>query len=278
MRVGAAWVVPVVVLLLGLLVVIWFVRLVEPRLAFFPLSGEDVTPANAGVDFTARTIDTSDGERLRLWHLPRPDARARVVYFHGNGGNLSMWSDVLVPLWQRGFEVIAVDYRGYGLSTGAPSERGLYRDVDATLEAEHAMAPAGVPLIYWGRSLGVVMAAYGASRRAPDGLILEAGFPSMRSVVAGNPVLWVLSWFSSYRFPAAEWLSAVRSPALVLHGDRDSVIPYRLGRQLHEAIAGPKTFVTIPGGDHNDAVPRDPALYWSAVDTFVASLSVGRGR
>ena len=63
-------------------------------------------------------IDTADGERLRAWHLQRPDALAQVVYFHGNGGNLSLWSDVLVELWHRQLDVIAIDYRGYGLSTG----------------------------------------------------------------------------------------------------------------------------------------------------------------
>ena len=100
----------------------------------------------------------------------------------------------------------------------------------------------------------------------------------MRAVLETNPVLWALSWFSSYRFPTAEWMSAVKQPTLLLHGDRDSVIPYRLGQRLYETVQGPKTFVTIPGGDHNEPVPRDPAPYWEAVRKFVTSISNERSR
>jgi len=273
MRVTTTWVASLVLLVVAVAVVAWLVRRVEARLAFFPFEGEDATPSAYGVDFTALTIVTDDGERLRAWHLPRSDARARIVYFHGNGGNLSLWSDVLVGLWQAGFEVIAPDYRGYGLSTGSPSEQGLYRDVDATLRYVHEQQARGdLPLIYWGRSLGATMAAYAATRRPAHGIVLEAGFPSMRSVLETNPVLWALSWVSSYRFPTAQWMASVKQPTLVLHGDRDSIIPYRLGQRLYDRIPGPKTFVTIPGGDHNEPVPQDARGYWAAIHQFISLL------
>jgi fermentation-respiration switch protein FrsA (DUF1100 family) len=264
----------IVLLVAGLLVLVAAVRLLEPRLAFFPFAGEDVTPQDFGVSYTPLTLETEDGERLRAWHLPRADATAQVVYFHGNGGNLSLWADILVGLWRQGLEVIAVDYRGYGLSTGAPSEQGLYRDVASTLAHVHSrLRRPEVPLVYWGRSIGTAMAAYAGHRQAPDGLILEAGFPSARAVLESNPVMLLLSLFSSYRFATAEWMASVRTPTLVIHGDSDSVIPYRLGQRLHEALPGPKRFVTIPGGDHNDASPRDPERYWSAVKDFIATFS-----
>jgi fermentation-respiration switch protein FrsA (DUF1100 family) len=251
----------------------WGVRRLEPRLAFFPFAGEDVTPRQAGVPFTALTIETHDGERLRGWHLPRPDAIAQVVYFHGNGGNLSMWCDILVGLWQRRFDVVAVDYRGYGVSTGSPTEQGLYRDVEATLGHVHQKhRRTDIPTIYWGRSIGTAMAAYGATKRAPDGVVLEAGFPSARDVLQTNPVMLLLSYFGTYRFATADWMAGVTVPALVLHGDRDSVVPYRLGQRLYEALPGRKHFVTIPGGDHNDPAPTNPTLYWDAVVEFAQSL------
>jgi uncharacterized protein len=250
-----------------------FVRRLEPRLAFFPFAGEDTTPADAGIPFRAHTIDTADGERLRLWHLAHDTPAARVVYFHGNGGNLSMWAPVLGGLWQQGFDVVAIDYRGYGVSSGRPTESGLYRDVDATLAfVRERTPPAGAPLVYWGRSLGTAMAAYAAARQPPDGIILEAGFPSARSVLETNPLLWMLSWLSRYRFSTADWMQRVQRPALVLHGDRDSVIPYRLGQRLFASLAQPKTFVTLHGGDHNDAEPPDSRAYWSAVRAFVDTL------
>ncbi len=261
-----------------LAVVAGLVRLVEPSLAFFPLGGEDETPARYGIPYVPLTITTADGERIHVWHLPRADAQAQVVYFHGNGGNLSIWSDALIGLSRHQFDVIAVDYRGYGLSTGRPSELGLYRDVDATIALVHdRLRRPDLKLVYWGRSLGTTMAAYAAAMRAPDGVVLEAGFPSMRAVLETNPVLWLLSWVSSYRFPTARWMASVRSPALVLHGDADSVIPYRLGQRLYEAVPGPKRFVTILGGDHNDAAPRNGNAYWDAVAEFVRSLPVRSG-
>jgi fermentation-respiration switch protein FrsA (DUF1100 family) len=274
---GGRWLVwPLIGLVLvglALVVVAALVRVIEPGLAFFPLRGEDETPDQHDIAYTPLTITTVDGERLHAWHLPRADAQAQVVYFHGNGGNLSLWSQALIGLSRRRFDVIALDYRGYGLSTGRPSEAGLYRDVDATLDLVHErLRRTDLRLLYWGRSLGATMAAYAAAARAPDGVVLEAGFPSMRAVLETNPVLWLLSWVSSYRFPTAEWMTKVRAPVLVLHGDADSVIPFRLGRRLHDAIPGPKRFVTIPGGDHNDASPRSGEAYWDAVAEFVRSL------
>ena len=255
------------------LVVVLGVRLLEPRMAFFPFAGEDVTPRQLGADFTAHTFETADGERLRAWHLPRADAVAQVVYFHGNGGNLSIWTDVLVGLWRQRLDVVAVDYRGYGLSTGSPTEQGLYRDVEATItHVDATMRRPELPLIYWGRSLGTAMAGYAATRGRPDGVVLEAGFPSAKALFDRNPVMLVLSAFSTYRFATAEWMANVQTPALVIHGDRDSVIPYRLGQRLYEALPGRKRFVTIPGGDHNDPAPADPEPYWSAVREFIASL------
>jgi fermentation-respiration switch protein FrsA (DUF1100 family) len=254
------------------------VRWIEPRLAFFPFPGEAETPRDFGVPYDAVTIETSDGERLRAWMMtpPPPQAtRARIVYFHGNGGNLSNWSPILAGIVRRGYSVLAVDYRGYGLSTGRPTERGLYRDVDAVVARPWTEAENRLPLIYWGRSLGGAMAAYAATVRKPDGVIIEAGFPSARAAVRGSPVLAVLSLLASYRFPAGEYLNQANAPVLLLHGDRDSVIPFALGRELFEQVTAPKEFVVIPGGDHNDADPRDPKPYWAAIDRFIAARSGG---
>jgi fermentation-respiration switch protein FrsA (DUF1100 family) len=264
------WIVAIAVVGAGMFVLAVVVRAMEAEMAFFPSPGEDATPASYGLPYSPLTLATSDGERLRVWHLQRADARAQILYFHGNGGNLSVWADILVGLWRRGFDVIAVDYRGYGRSTGRPSEAGLYRDVDAAVGLVHGRVRlANRPLLYWGRSLGATMAAYAASTRAPEGVVLEAGFPSVRSVLEGNPLMWMLSWLSSYRFPTAEWMRSVKAPTLVIHGDADSVIPFRLGQRLHDGITGPKQFVTIRGGDHNDAIPPDAAAYWKAVDDFL---------
>lgn len=250
------------------------VRWLEPRMAFFPMRGEDVTPDYFHVSYQPSTIETRDGERLNAWTIGGGNIRARILYFHGNGGNLSVWAPIVSRVAAHDYAVLAFDYRGYGLSTGQPRERGLYRDVDAVVNRFWQTSSPGVPVIYWGRSLGVSMASYAATVREPDGLILEAGFPDARSLLRDSAVLSVLARFSSYRFPAAEFLNHLRRPvpALVLHGDNDHVIPIAQGRALYDAIKEPKRFVTIRGGDHNDETPSDPATYWDAVKTFIESL------
>ncbi len=269
-RRAVTWLVFLVLVVIALAAL---VRVLEPRIAFYPFPGETVTAETLGVPFETHTVTTDDGERLRVWRLRHEAPRAQVMYFHGNGGNLSLWSDVLARLWRRGLDVVAVDYRGYGESTGQPSESGLYRDVDATLAFVHeSLRVPDVPLVYWGRSLGGTVAAYAASRQPPDGVVLEAAFPDARAVLESSPLMWLLSWLGSYRFPTSQWMRAVNRPVLVIHGDQDSVIPYRLGQRLFGALGEPKRFVTVAGGDHNDPLPPDPSTYWESLDQFLGSL------
>src|SRR5262245_197831 len=239
-----------------------FVRLVEPAFAFFPLAGENVTPRELGARYGAITLTPRDGARLHAWQLPSAAPRAQIVYFHGNGGNLSVWAPILVGIARRGYSIVAVDYRGYGVSTGRPSERGLYRDVDAVLDYVAHHRDTRTPLVYWGRSLGTAMAAYAATVAAPHALILESGFPDARALVRSSPPLALLALFSTYRFPTAEFASRVQAPVLVVHGDRDSVVPFALGRALFDRISGSKEFLTVAGGDHNDVTPPDESRYW----------------
>jgi hypothetical protein len=257
---------------LGLAALAVAARWLAPRLAFFPTAGEQQTPAALGLPFETATLTTADGERLRAWLLPNPGAAAFVVYFHGNGGNLSAWLPILAGIQRQGLAVAAIDYRGYGASTGRPSEHGLYRDVDAALDWTSRLVNPGVPIVYWGRSLGTAMAAYAATKRTPDGLILEAGFASARRLLRGSPPLALLALFSSYRFPTAALARRARSPVLVVHGEDDHVVPIANGRELYESLAEPKRFHVVAGGDHNDAEPSDPRRYWEAVREFVAGI------
>jgi fermentation-respiration switch protein FrsA (DUF1100 family) len=126
-----------------------------------------------------------------------------------------------------------------------------------------------VRTIYWGRSLGCAVASYAASRRTPDALILESPFANVRSLFAGNPLMLVLSVFASYRFPTAQHLETYRGPLLVVHGDADTIIPFRAGRQVFDrASTAHKTFAVLEGADHND-MHADHPTYWKAVDAFL---------
>ncbi len=260
----------VVVTALSVLVLWLLVLWAQPRMAFFPYRGVQRTPDAAGLSYKDLRVTTSDGVTLHGWWLEHPEARGQVVYFHGNGGNLSLWLDVFADIHRRGFSVLAVDYRGYGASTGSPSEKGLYRDAEATTRyfAEH-LNRDDLLTIYWGRSLGSAVAAYAASRRAPDALILESPFPDVRTLFAGNPLMLGLSVFATYRFAASDHLEGYRGPLLVIHGDADSVIPFDAGRKVFERASSPqKTFIVLKDADHNEMYARRDD-YWPAIERFL---------
>ena len=232
-------------------------------------------PPQYGVTFRAETIVTADGERLRAVASATRRRRWRaVVYFHGNGGNLSIWSDILVGLWQQRFDVVAIDYRGYGVEhRTAVRERALSRcRRGAGVRARsRAAVRASADLLGTlarharGRLRGVRAAAgrdHPRSRISVDASVLET-----------NPVLWALSWLSSYRFPTAELDGrgdVARAGPARRPRQRDSVSP----RAAAVRIGCPdrRRFVTIPGGDHNDAAPAAADAYWSAIRRFVEGL------
>ena len=253
------------------IVALWALVLwAQPRMAFFPSRGVQRTPQNAGLEYKDLRITTADGVTLQGWWMPHPSPRGQILYWHGNGGNLSLWLDVFVDLRRHGFSVLAVDYRGYGGSEGSPSEKGIYRDADATVAhfAEQLRADDS-PTIYWGRSLGSVVAAYAAAKSPPDVLVLESAFPSARSLFAGNPVVLALSLFATYRFPTSEHLEGYRGPLLVIHGDADTLIPFEGGRKVFDrAQSSRKAFVALNGADHNEMYARRPD-YWPAIDRFL---------
>jgi alpha-beta hydrolase superfamily lysophospholipase len=248
-------------------VVVWWL---QPRMAFFPWPGVQRTPSDAGIPFDNLEITTSDGIRLHGWWMAHPSPRAAVIYWHGNGGNLSLWLDVLADIHRRGFSVLAVDYRGYGASAGSPTEQGIYLDARAVTAhyRQHLRRP-DVPTLYWGRSLGCSVASHAVREHPPDALILESPFPDVRSLFAGNLVMTGLGLFASYRFPTSEHLGGYAGPLLVLHGDADSIIPFRAGRQVYDSASTTrKTLVVLDGADHNDVHAGHPA-YWPAVDHFL---------
>jgi fermentation-respiration switch protein FrsA (DUF1100 family) len=257
----------VVVLLLKLVV-----SRLEPAMVFFPTRGEDDTPARYGLRYQPIKLRASDGVQIAAWQLEPDNATADIVYFHGNGGNLSMWLPVFATLHGFGYRVLAIDYRGYGLSEGTPSESGLVLDADAVARYTASSRDGKRPLVYWGRSLGGPIAAAAARVGHPDAVVLENTFPDKAAVVRSMPLFLLLNVFSSYRFNTVDPLRGFAKPVLVVHGDSDTIIPYRLGQQLFERLDAPKRFVTVPGGDHNDFFDARHEDYWAPIRAFLDAL------
>jgi pimeloyl-ACP methyl ester carboxylesterase len=204
-------------------------------------------------------LAAEDGAPVHALYLPRPQGPASgptIVHFHGNGETIADSLDVAADLAARGLGVLLVEYRGYGLSRGgpaaaSPTERGLYMDAAAALDA---LAREGVPpssTVLWGTSLGTGVAAEMAARGRGAALILVAPYTSIRAVASRLAPIFPASLYMADRFDTLGKAPGVRVPTLIVHGDQDELIPHAMGREVAGAIAGAR-LVTIEGGRHND--------------------------
>lgn len=203
-------------------------------------------------------FETSDGVKLFGWFFrsTAQPAGATVIYFHGNGGNLSYCDWVGESLSARGFDVLLFDYRGYGRSQGEPTdERGLYADADAAYDfVTKARGVDARRVVLYGQSLGTAAAADVASRRECGALVLESGLSSA-SDMAGAFIPWLprfVRGLTKNKLDSVGKLPRVGCPVFVVHGGRDEIIPVAQGRRLFEAAPEPKRLHVVEGAGHND--------------------------
>lgn len=263
--------VPLIPVLAGILLILWWlVPRLESQYVFRPGHEVYTTPAEVGIAFDQYFIETPDGCRLSAWHLCPARPVGGIVYFHGNSGNLGIMVEILDQLYRCDLQVLAVDYRGYGWSTGIPSEAGLYQDSLSTVRyfQEH-LRNEGVPSVYWGRSLGSCMAAFASAQVPPDGLILETAFRSKSTLLRYYPQFRLFQPFSRCRFETVRYLKGHLFPVLLLHGNRDRRVPFEEGRRLFDKLTAPKDFYCVEGADHVNLHRVDGVSYMRRVLQFV---------
>jgi abhydrolase domain-containing protein 17 len=186
-------------------------------------------------------------EKIAAIYLPNPQAKYTLLYNHGNALDLGDLRPILDRLHQWGFSVFAYDYRGYGTSSGHPSENNAYQDANVAysyLTQELKVPPQQI--IIYGQSLGGGIATELAVQQPAAGLILESTFTSAFRVVVPFPIL------PFDKFTNQDKLRKVRYPVLVMHGEADEVIPFQHGQRLFATAAEPKLALWIPGAGHND--------------------------
>jgi fermentation-respiration switch protein FrsA (DUF1100 family) len=215
----------------------------------YPASPERTTAAQAGLSgFEDVALPTPDGERILGWYRAPEPGRALLLYFHGNGGGLRDRAGRARVLTQHGRGLLIVSYRGYSGSTGTPTEAGLRTDARTAYDWLAERFPAERIVLY-GESLGTGVAVGLATERPVAGVILDAPFTSAADVAGHHyPFLPVLLLRDQYR--SLERIRDIGAPLLVLHGERDGVVPFALGERLYEHAPEPKRFLRIPGGDH----------------------------
>jgi uncharacterized protein len=233
------------------LVLVATMYLAQRSLMYFPETLR-TTPTQAGLPEAEEvTLDTADGERVIAWHIaPRGD-QPIILYFHGNGGALRYRIDRYRALTQDGSGLVALSYRGYGGSSGRPSEAGLIEDARATYGFAAKRYPEA-RLVLWGESLGTGVAVALAAEKKVARLVLEMPFLSVVSIAASAYPFVPVRLLMKDQFRSDLRIRDVTAPVLIVHGDRDDVIPIESGEQLYALIAGPKRFLRIPGAGHED--------------------------
>lgn len=250
------------ILAVAYMAVVLLVYFGQSRLIYFPQIGQEIsdTPDAIGMDYTPVNIATADGETLHGWWVTVPDAKGAVLFFHGNAGNISHRINFLVMFKQLGYNTLLFDYRGYGQSSGAPSESGMYLDAQAAwryLTATQGITAERIAL--FGESLGGAVAAWLAAREKPGLLVLASTFTSVPDMAAEIYPFLPVRWLARFHYNTLESLQSVTCPVLIAHSPEDEIVPFEHGQQLFQAAPEPKQFLTLEGGHNSGFIFMQPA-------------------
>ncbi len=237
---------------IGALAALFFTQ----RSLLFPIpTSERVTPAAAGFpEAEEHVLTTSDGERVIVWHVPAKLGHAVMLYFPGNGDFLAGRISRFKAMTSDRAGLVVLSYRGYACSSGQPSEPGLLRDAAAAYAFTSARYAAD-RIVVWGFSLGTgVAVALAAEQKKVGKMILEAPYTSTVDIAGALPLLRFVPVRLLMRdqFRSDQRIARVAAPLLVMHGDRDQVIPIAASERLFALAHEPKQFVRLAGGGHDD--------------------------
>ncbi len=219
-------------------------------------------------------FQANDGTPLFGWFIHAGPRTPVLLWCHGNAGNITHRLGNLAQLFRLGLSVFLFDYRGFGQSQGTPSETGLYQDgLAAYAHLVTARKVSPTRLVVFGRSLGSTVAGHLAAQHEAAGLILESSFPSIEHMARTHYFGLPAHWLIRAKFDLAMSVRRVKIPVLVIHGDRDRVVPIRLGREVYENASAPKDFYPIPGAGHNDVTTVGGRAYFQRIMKFIALVT-----
>jgi fermentation-respiration switch protein FrsA (DUF1100 family) len=248
----------------------------QRKLMYFPDRAR-VQPAEVGLaDVAERVLKTPDGARVVAWYGKARPGQPTLLYFHGNGGSLAIRAERIRRFMAEGWGVYMMTYRGYGGGTGNPTE--VNNVADARL-AYGALVLEGVSpstIILYGESLGTGIATRIAVERSVAGLILDAPYTSIVDVAAQAYPFLPVRMFLTDRYETSKYIANVKVPLLILHGERDGVVPVAMGRELARLANEPKRLVVFPEGGHSNLyVDGNTAL--DVVRRWIAELKLPTG-
>lgn len=249
-----------------------FVFFSQPGMIFFPLKQIHSTPNDWGLSFEPTKLKLKDKTMVSAWYIPHPEARKTVLFFHGNGGNMSHRVSSVSVFHQLKLNVLIIDYPGYGESEGLPTETGLYQSADAAWQyLMTAKKFKAENIIIFGRSLGGAVAVDLAARVNPAAVILESTFTSASDMAEIIFPLLSRFLYLRYSFDSESKIKNITSPLLVIHSPDDEMIPFTLGKKLFTHANANKQFLQITGG-HNDGFIKSMSSYENALNDFIKAL------
>jgi hypothetical protein len=255
----------------GYLIVLLMISLIENLLVYPTWSIGSGSWSPTDLEFEPVHFPSADGTRLYGWFFEHPEPTISIVFYHGNGEDISRLGHFANELRDRfDASVFVFDYRGYGKSAGRPTERGVIGDGHAAANwlAERSGTSVG-QLVHWGRSLGGGVAVDVTSHHGGRALILDRTFTTIPDAAASHFLYgWFpVRWLMRNRFDSLSKIAAYSGPLFQTHGTKDRTVPYALGQRLHQACPSrDKSFLTLPDTDHNDPNPRE---YHQAITAFL---------
>lgn len=233
---------------LALLVLAYFV---QDKFIFRPEMLPQEFEYKYDVPFKELFFDVSPGVRINGLHFFRPQPVGLILYLHGNTRSIKGWAKYARDFYRYNYDVVLMDYRGFGKSTGRRSEKDIMNDIQFVYDRLVAQCPAG-HLIVYGRSIGSGFAAKDAADNDPSYLILDSPYYNFRKVVNRFLPILPLRYVLRYHLRTDRWLPLVRCHTYILHGTRDWLIPIRHSERLQQLNPSKITLIRIGDGMHNN--------------------------
>ena len=234
----------------GLIVVFYFI---QEKLLFVPKHISDLKPFRFASDFEEVDFKTSNDGSIHGICFRVAQPKGIILYLHGNTGNLKRWGYMGEELLEFGYDVLVIDYRGYGKSVGKRTEEILHQDVLDVFDQIKAKNKYKKHIVY-GRSLGTGFAIRLAAKREVDLVILEAPYYSMLDVAYTNFPFLPMRLLLKYKINSYKYIDKIKCPVIIFHGTKDKIVRYKSGIKLYEAgrQKADITLVTLVGGRHNN--------------------------
>ena len=238
-------------IVLGYLLLMALLYFFQERFIFKPEKLDADFQYKYDIPFRELFFDVEEGVRINGLHFQAAEPRGLVLYFHGNSRSIKGWAKYARDFFRYGYDVVLVDYRGFGKSTGKRTEKDMLSDMDfvyRSLAKQHTEDH----LLVYGRSLGSGFAAKVASENNPRYLILDAPYYSFKSTIQRFLPLFPVRWVLRFHLRTDLWLKQVKCHTYILHGTRDWLIPIRNSEKLQALNPRKITLIRIQGGGHNN--------------------------